>query len=78
MMFRLSIQDGKPRPDFAHTDRLAERGPGKGAGLPPLHNVRAKGLGREARAYNGLVVAWPEIEKLAAQASTHRKTGLLL
>jgi len=38
-----------------------------------------KGWADEARAYNGLVVAWPELEKLAAQAGEAKpKQGMLL
>lgn len=31
-----------------------------------------KGWAEEARAYNGLVIAWPELEKLAAASAGHR------
>jgi putative DNA methylase len=38
-----------------------------------------RGWAEEARAYNGLVVAWPELGKLAAQAEVKkRRSGLLL
>jgi len=33
-----------------------------------------KGWAEEARSYNGLVVAWPELEKLAASAKTAAPT----
>ncbi len=36
------------------------------ARLPPLHDLRAQGLGEEALAYNALVVAWPEIARQVA------------
>jgi putative DNA methylase len=37
-----------------------------------------KGWAEEARAYNGLVVSWPELEKLATGLAKKPKAGMLL
>ena len=38
--------------------------------LPPLNHCEKTKQAEEARAYNGLMIAWPELEKRAAAAST--------
>ena len=73
--------------------RLEEQGEAAGAALlkklgPLAEHTRdlayrlystceRKGWAEDARAYNGLVIAWPELEKLAASAPVDSATGQL-
>ena len=60
-----TLENGGEGAAAALVAKLAARRRSHANSLPPLHDLRAKKRAAEALAYNGLVLSWPEITRLA-------------